>query len=204
MINANHIGSDLLYLFKPLGEIIRVWRFSISLTNMARRVNSGRNRPSSFNSAPQPNAVESAVWHWSEADQAERTAKARRATRIGGVTRGLVGLAVSGLLYVMHHRALAELGASLSLLISALALLSPTLLYLLVQRGLSRLSSAVGSAVGFTVLVPFYYLFFVPFGLLFRRGSADPLERSHSKGATSYWKTRPNQSPDIKQYERQF
>jgi hypothetical protein len=51
--------------------------------------------------------------------------------------------------------------------------------------------SLVGTAVAWLLLAPVFYLFFLPFRVLARRGKNDRLQRRFVPDAKSYWTKRP-------------
>jgi hypothetical protein len=74
--------------------------------------------------------------------------------------------------------------------------------YRAVDRWLSRLAQAVGTAIAWVVLVPFFYLCFVPGRLLLALLGKDPLCRRRTDERT-YWSVRPKlTSPD--QFRKQY
>ncbi len=74
----------------------------------------------------------------------------------------------------------------LALLLSLL--LSPTGLYAALQRLFAATGRAAGRITTWLVMVPLFYLFFLPFGRLLRRGRRDRLKRSFDRAAGSYWR----------------
>jgi hypothetical protein len=52
------------------------------------------------------------------------------------------------------------------------------------------------------LLVPLFVLFFLPFGLLARRGRRDRLGRFFDPDAPTYWKRREPAAPTLADYER--
>ena len=66
------------------------------------------------------------------------------------------------------------------------------------------LSLQVGRLLGMVLLVPLFYGFFMVYGLLFRGGRRDKLERYFDKDVESYWKIRNDKKRDLRFYERQF
>ena len=127
-----------------------------------------------------------AVWKWRGEDDG---ARARR-QRIGGVVRGLVGAAIGGLAFMLGQNYIAYIAWSISALQTTLALASPLGGYEKVLDVVDGVSRVVGRIVGWTLLTPVYFFFFVPFRVLFRRGARDRLTRRIDPDAESYWETR--------------
>ena len=62
--------------------------------------------------------------------------------------------------------------------------------------------SVVGHATTWVVMIPIFYLFFLPFGKLLRRGRRDRLRRYYESEAETYWeKHSPMQTSSL---ERQY
>ena len=120
-------------------------------------------------------------------EQVERTSKLRR----GGVLRGLVALSAGGVLFYFGRWIGGGVAATLGSLTLSLAVLSPTVGYVALTRAVDRLGEGIGAFLSWALLTPVFWLFFVPFGLLARRGSRDRMGRRFDRGAKTYWITRP-------------
>ncbi len=83
------------------------------------------------------------------------------------------------------------------------ALLSPTGIYAAIDRAFQALGRWVGRALSWILLPAIFYLFFFPFGRLFRRGKRDTMKRSFDAEADSYWQPHRGVSAS-KSYPRQF
>lgn len=127
-----------------------------------------------------------AIWSWRERE-ASRAHEATRARR-GGLLRAVVGFVIGGAFYVFGAHHVAYVAASLSGLVALLALLSPLGLYRKLDDLAGWSGQLVGTILSWVLLTPVFVLFFVPYGLLFRRGSRDRLERRLDGGLPSYWK----------------
>lgn len=126
----------------------------------------------------------------SAAGDAERASKLRR----GGVLRGLVALTAAGVLFFFGRWAASAVAGTLGSLTLALAITSPTKGYAALTRGVERLGEMIGTVLTWVLLTPVFFLFFVPFGLLTRRGRGDRLGRRFDRDATTYWSTRAHKS----------
>jgi hypothetical protein len=118
------------------------------------------------------------------------------------VLQALAGFSVGFVFYVFGLRAFAAVAGALAALVLFAVLVSPTGLY----AGLQRLFEATGRVVGrgmtWLVMVPLFYLFFLPFGLLMRRGRRDRLRRFCDGGASTYWE--PHSEVQARSRERQY
>ena len=137
-------------------------------------------------------AAESVSWSWRGREQAEREAvdAHRAALRKKGVLQGVIGLAIAGGLYGLGHQTLATVAASLATLTMLLAIVSPTGAFAGLETLLGKLGSVIGAIVTWLVMLPIFLLFFVPFGLIFRRGTSDKMQRVLDPSAKSYWRHR--------------
>ena len=112
--------------------------------------------------------------------------------------------AVAGGLLFLWRPPVAWVAWAIGALVLAAALVSPTGLYAGLRRGFAWLGHAVGLALTVVFLVPLYYGFFAVFGILFRRGRRDRMERRFDRAAPTYWKRRPAGERTLADYERLF
>lgn len=144
--------------------------------------------------SPRPGRPEAAavVWDWRAPDDSpDRAAAARKA----GVIRALVAGVAGGAFFFFGRVTMASVVWSLGGLTLLLALASPLGAYAALDRAVARLGQLIGTGLTWILLAPVYYLFFAPFGLLFKRGRKDPMKRALSKDAESYWEARPESRP---------
>ncbi len=140
-------------------------------------------------SRPEAQAI---AWPWRGRDGRVAAAAAARAheLRRKGMIQGAIGLCIAAAFYAFDHTTLALVAGSIACVMALLALVSPTGAFAAVERGLLRFGRAVGVVVTWLVMLPIFGLFFVPFGLLFRRGAKDPMRRGYDTALPSYWKRR--------------
>ena len=72
-----------------------------------------------------------------------------------------------------------------------------------IQRAGMKFGVFVGIALTWILLVPFYYIVFIPLRLLFKLKGKDLMFRTYDPSASTYWVTRHVQL-DRKHFERQF
>jgi hypothetical protein len=135
--------------------------------------------------AGRPEAA-AAIWSWEErpgTPHGETAGSARRR----GLLRAIVVLAMGGLLFAFWSRTLGTVVLVVGGVIGFSALISPTGLYAGVEGLFVALGRWTGRGLTWLLLVPLFYLFFLPFGLLLRRGRRDRLKRYLEQDAESYW-----------------
>ena len=84
------------------------------------------------------------------------------------------------------------------------ALVSPTVVYAGIEKLFDSLGHLLGRAMTWLLMVPLFYLFFLPFGLLFRRGRRDRLRRYSERDAATYWERREGPTAASHSRERQY
>ena len=112
-------------------------------------------------------------------------------------------LGIAALLYfLLHHLMIARVVASLGGLFLILAVVAPRA-YRPFHRFGQWLGRAVGVLLTYVLLVPFYYLFFLPVALLLRLQKRDPMHRRPRAVGLTYWIPRRLVSTP-ESYRRQF
>jgi hypothetical protein len=143
------------------------------------------------------------IWNWREPDvEAPRESSGR--TRVLGSLQALGTAALGALLFVYWSRIIGALVLSLSGVVFASALISPNGLYLGIRRGFGALARLTGRAMTWILMVPVFYLIFLPFGLLFRRGRRDRLKRYFEADSASYWDPHEGPTASSRRYDRQY
>ena len=128
------------------------------------------------------------IWKWRDAS-GTRTKRAAKA-RMGGVIRGAVAALVAGLFFYFERPTMSAVVATIGGLTLILALVSPLGAYATLERAIGWLGEWIGRLLTWILLAPVFYLFFFPFGLLFRRGAHDKLQRTIEPDAETYWHKR--------------
>lgn len=130
--------------------------------------------------------------------------EAAKKLRRRGLVQTAIGLAIGALVWFFWHRSLAPVIWTLASLNGLAAVFSPTGVYAAISRGLEALGRGIGRVLTVLLLTPVYWLFFAPFGFLFRRGKRDSLARWSDPEAETYWIRRDLEEPSLERYERQY
>lgn len=137
--------------------------------------------------AGRPEAA-AAIWSWRPAPPSPRPATGP--IRLRGALQAAVGLAVAGGFAWLGHRTPALVVGAIASFVLLAALASPLGLFAAIERMVAALGVRIGQALTWILLPAIFYGFFVPFGLLFRRGRRDSMRRFFEPGAASYWSVR--------------
>jgi hypothetical protein len=140
------------------------------------------------------------MWRWR--DPAPSVASGP--SRSHGLVRSAIGLTAAGVLYAIGWRTVAMVAAGIALATGLLAFASPDRGYRMLASGLDRFARAVGVVLTWLVMVPIFFLWFLPFGVLFRRGRADPMKRAWDRAAASYWQPRADDMTAPARHERPY
>lgn len=148
-----------------------------------------------------PGRPEAAAVIWSGEPHRESQPQAGRA-RLRGVVRALVVACVGSLVFLYWSRVIGTIALSIAIIVGLSALISPNGVYAAIERLVDKLAHATGVALSWVLLIPVFYLVFLPFGLLFRRGRRDSMKRFIDEDCESYWEIR--EPGDALSTERQF
>ncbi len=144
------------------------------------------------------NSVSRAVWPWVQA--AEPTAEAEdsyfgRLTRPALWREVLINILVAGgvgaLLYFWaEHRLVARIVWTIGSIVVVSALFIPPLFEKIKWLGV-MLGLGVGHALTWILLVPFFYIVFVPARAILVLKGKDPMQRAIPTDLPTYWEKRP-------------
>jgi hypothetical protein len=143
------------------------------------------------------------IWRWRE-PHAEASPESPQRARVLGSLQALGTAALGALLFVYWSQTIGAVVLGLAAVVFASALISPTGLYLGIRRGFGALARLTGRAMTWILMVPIFYLIFLPFGMLFRRGRRDRLQRYFEPDAASYWDPHEGPTAASQQYDRQY
>ena len=144
------------------------------------------------------------IWNWREAAPASGSPRSAASLRTRGALQAVAGATVGGLVLAFVSKTFGFVILGIASLILLSALLSPTGLYAAIDRGFAALGRGVGIVLTWLTLPVIFFLFFVPFGFLFRRGRRDSMRRFYEVSATSYWSDRSEGVVASSSRSRQF
>ena len=145
-------------------------------------------------SAPSPGRAEAAelIWDWRRGGD-ESTPRSYARERRRGALQAVAGAFMGGIFLWLGWTLPARIVLSVAGLILFCSLVSPGGLYATLERFMGAVAMRLGAGLMWTLMLPVFYLFFMPFGLLFRRGRRDRLKRFFDADAPSYWE--PHEGP---------
>ena len=135
------------------------------------------------------NAVSAAVWPWTR--NAAVSAYDRPAERRRAIIQAVVVAVISVLFLVKgRHPVAGTILLTLAAWLAIAGFFLPRVFRVMEKLG-QRLGSAVGTALTWMLLVPFFYLCFLPGHLLLRSFGKDPLKLKFPSDEPTYWTHRP-------------
>jgi hypothetical protein len=147
------------------------------------------------------------IWDW-RAGSAPAASPAGRSlagrARVRGSLQALVGLGVGSLIYAFGPPTIGLVVLGIASFIGLSALASPLALFAGIERAFAALGNWVGRGLTWLLLPGIFYLFFVPFHALFRRGRRDAMKRFYEPDAASYWSARERGRAGSTHHERQY
>jgi hypothetical protein len=144
-------------------------------------------------------AASAEIWRWRASSDGSEPAPR---VRLRASVQALAGVACGLASLVLWSRPIAYLAFSMAALVFASAWVSPGGLYAGLQRLFDATGRAIGRAMTWLLLAPLFYLFFLPFGAIFRRGRRDRLRRYFDADADTYWE--PHAPVPTSSWERQY
>ncbi len=117
--------------------------------------------------AGRPEAA-AAIWQWRGSATGPETGTGWRNPRVRGALQAAAALGAGTLVWLFGSHTLGALMLAAGGLVLLASLLSPTGLYAGIERALQAASGALGRAVSWLLLATVFYLFFTPYGWLFR------------------------------------
>lgn len=150
----------------------------------------------------QQGEVSAVVWPWTRARAAADPTASARALRHKAIIQALVTAIVGAVIFFLFkHRLAGQIvwGIAAFVLVTGL-LIQPV--FRAVDRLMQKFGVAVGTGLTYLLLVPFFYLVFLPGRLLMRMLGKDPLQLSGAAGMASCWSVRKPLKTD--HFKKQF
>jgi len=147
--------------------------------------------------------VEQTVWHWDKPAVSPEIAVAARKRRAFLQFCGMNFIACF-IAHVSHasHLWLPAFICALSLVVLVGGYLVPPIFEAFEKFG-KLLAKAVGTGLTYLLLVPFFFVCFVPARFILQAMGKDPLQREWNKDSKTYWADKAPQG-DVERYKRQF
>lgn len=158
----------------------------------------------------QPPNPADVVWDWrrtgnpAAADIAQARSREIAAARRRGLLGAAVGFAVAGLFYFFGLRIMAAVVASVTLVLTVLALAAPLTAYRRVTGWIDRFARGVGVAVTWVLMTVLYYVVFLPLGLFLRARGKLAITRGTDPGRPTYWRSTADRVKTLDSYRKQF
>jgi hypothetical protein len=143
-----------------------------------------------------------AIWRWRAEEPEPAVGPSAASVRVRGSLQGLAGAAFGLASYLFWSKTVAIVAFTAAGVVLFCALASPHGLYSILRRLFEATGRVVGRAMTWIVMVPIFYLFFLPFGKLMRRGRRDRLHRYFDAEAETYWE--PHTPVPTSSLERQY
>ena len=126
------------------------------------------------------------AWKWRY--QRSQPAVSRHGSRLGKlIFQSIIAFAVAALFAFVFHRVLfAGIVGGIGLLILIFGLFIPKL-YAAFERIIGIFAFGVGQVLTWLLLVPFYYLCFLPARIILTLTKRDPMKRAWDSSAPTYW-----------------
>ena len=143
-------------------------------------------------------------WGWGDVTVAAAPSPTPRQIRVRAFVQFLVGTTVGTLFFFFGPVAIAYAVYTFSSLVLLSALVSPTGLYAGFDRLFHWTGRVVGRAFTWMLMAPLFYGVFLPFGVLFRRGTRDRLRRRLDPDAATYWEPHSGRTAASGSHKRQY
>ena len=131
-------------------------------------------------------AASAVIWNWQDTE-ITATGPTASSLRIKGCMQGVGGGVVAAVFLYFGLNLMAYIAIGIGTMFTVAALLSPTGVFAMLDRGSSKLGTVLGNSLKWIIMPLIYYALFLPFGKLFRQGRRDALKRFYEPDADTYW-----------------
>lgn len=155
---------------------------------------------------PRPGRPEAAaaIWRWRGGGDAGAPEAGPSRTRLRGALQGALGLGAGALILGFGPRTLALVVFAVAGTVLLSALVSPRGLYAWIEGAFTALGQLLGQALTWLLMPALFYLVFLPYGFLFRRGRRDSMKRFFEEDAPTYWTPRDPAKTAPAAHDRQY
>jgi hypothetical protein len=150
----------------------------------------------------QQGEVSAVVWPWCQSPSSPSAGAAARALRRRAVIQALITAIIGAAIYfLLKHKRVGGLVGGVAAFILLSGLLAPSVFHA-VDQFMKRFGQAVGTGLTYLLLVPFFYLVFMPGHFIMKVLQKDPLKLKFPSDESTLWSTRKPLKPD--HFKRQF
>ena len=144
------------------------------------------------------------IWEWREQSPETSAPTSHTRARIRGTLQAAAGGVAGSFFLWLGWTLPAWAVLSTATLILVSALFSPGGVYATLERMLVAIAQRLGRALTWVLMVLLFYLFFTPFGMVFRRGKRDSMKRFFDSEAETYWEPHEGLTAASTSHESQF
>ena len=150
----------------------------------------------------QQGAVSAVVWPWCRSPSSRAAGEATKALQRRAVIQATIAVVIGAMIFfLLKHKLAGKIVWGIAAFVLLSGLFVPSV-FLAVDRFMRRFGQAVGTGLTYLLLVPFFYLVFMPGHFIMKVLQKDPLKLKFPAGGTSFWSARQPLKPD--HFKRQF
>lgn len=143
------------------------------------------------------------IWNWRSSGLYSRS-QSPSSLRKKGAMQGAGAAIIASLFWYFDLRTMSYIAGTMATIVLVAAIVSPNRAFATLNRGADKLGRFLGNCIKWIFLPAVYYLFFLPFGILFRRGDNDSLQRTYAPGNSTYWINRKESGVVSRSRSKQF
>ena len=147
-------------------------------------------------------SVSKAIWPWREAASRQAPTAAHGNVKARALLQTIIMAAVAGVFFYRRHPVPGAILSALAVMMLTGGCFFPSF-FLALERAGRRFGQWVGTGLTWLLLVPFFYLCFIPARIILLLTGKDPLNREFPSKAATLWVPRPPVK-DPGQYRKQF
>jgi hypothetical protein len=149
------------------------------------------------------NNVSAVVWRWQDPVDTSHPQHNRKSHIIKGLIGLCIGFGFASFLYFKQHHVIAPIViATISSIIGICALFIPAA-FARIDSFFNKAGHVVGQGLAYVLLVPLFFLFFVPAHIIMSIMGKDKLKLKYPSAEPTFWEPRAKVE-DIAYYRRQY